>query len=653
MKRIMSSILATGLVLGLSANAFAVVKRPVIDIDQNGYVTVDGVVNLDDAINKVQGGKTVYFPLLSGESSDIAALKAALNTKKAELQSAEATLQTALANKNIVDAELKKLQSAYDQALAAYNAAIGNTKQATPTLEQLQQQLKTAKDNLAAKESEITAKQKEIDEKQVIVTNLTAELKSATDILKAHVDFMESFEFVKNDADFGKLTGEDRAKKLNELFHKAIVDLGGTVTTIATTELKTTFDPLFTMEEYNKLDNVGKAAKLNSLLADLPQKKAVVADKTPKLDEEKKAFEVLQTSLTDLKNEKIVLEKAVADAQKALESNGDVTEMKAKVDAAEKALNDYKNGDAYKNAINAHNTALAAVDTAKAAVKTAEDNLSKAQATSYKYVNESDAVSRTSITSRWEIGKQYVGKTNIIKKKTNYSYSDISEKYAYFVALETKPTNSTSDKELVGEIRLRKTGTDAFDLTLNVGMELGYSQPEQDSVIGTSEQVFEVGAGFTGDYDDVLEFEADPYSRFEVNTTNQDRIVLSMDCKYDSDIAAAFPTANIDFWNGNYATFYRMGKLYLNHNDSGDGYLYSIGKDGKLSTQKYTFDKYEDCYVIDTRVLGRYMISDKKLDITKYNAAIDKENGSSSSSSSSSSSNNGNVKPNPPTGAIA
>lgn len=660
MKKLLSGILATSLVFSLSSTAFAAVSRPVIDIDHSGYITEDGVVDINNPVYKVQGGKTVYFPFFSGSDGTIESLKKIVADKKAAFETAKTALATATTAKDAAEAKLSKLQADYNAAKAAYDKAVGNTRATTPTLEQLQTALKNAQAELATKVAQIGVIEKDINDSLDEVKALEKAVTDAKALVDAHISLMKSFPFVSADA-IKDLTDDD-LKAMTDLYATEITSLGGTVATASTTEIKTSYDPLPTVDGYTAMSKEDKVTTLNKLLVDLKAKKNLYNSKmtardTTKPNLDKSIADATQVK-TNLETEKATLTQAVNEAKAAVEAHDDAKALKSAMDAAKATLDTYSQSAEYKTAKDNFAKAEAAKNNAETDLKTAETNLSTAQAKNYKYVNEADAVSRTSITSRWETGKQYVAKTSIIKKKTNHDTTNLAEKYAYFVALETKPTGSTTDKELIGEIRLRRSGTDSFDLTLNVGMELGYSKAEQESVIGTKEQMFEVGAGFAGVSDDVLEFEADDYSRFEVNTIGQGKLVLSMDTEYDSKIANAFPSANINFWNGNYGSFNRIGKLYLNNGSETKGYVYAIGKDGKLSTPKHTYDTYEDAYVIDTRVLGRYMVSDKKLDINKYNAGIDKDDSSSSggsgSSSGGSSSGGGNTgKPNPPTGTMA
>lgn len=124
--------------------------------------------------------------------------------------------------------------------------------------------------------------------------------------------------------------------------------------------------------------------------------------------------------------------------------------------------------------------------------------------------------------------------------------------------------------------------------------------------------LFEKGDHFDEDDEETFDFEADSYSYFIVNTNNQKDIVLGMDTDYDDNIADKYPNANIDFFNGNGARFNKLGYLYLYSEDSSN-YVYSIEDDGSLKAVNADYDNYDECFIIRTRTLGRYIISDRKL----------------------------------------
>lgn len=174
---------------------------------------------------------------------------------------------------------------------------------------------------------------------------------------------------------------------------------------------------------------------------------------------------------------------------------------------------------------------------------------------------------------------------------------------------------TTGDKEYrFGEI--------AFD----VAIELGYvsaSKSEGEGIIPIKPASFSKRDGFEEESDYTFEFAAESNASFVVNTNGQGTIVLGMDIDFDDDIGDEYPTADLYFYNGNYAQFNRTGTLYLPgpSGDEGDYYVYAIDSKGRLSRVDAEWDEYEECYAIRTNILGRYVLSDEKLSTKSSSSA--------------------------------
>jgi hypothetical protein len=105
------------------------------------------------------------------------------------------------------------------------------------------------------------------------------------------------------------------------------------------------------------------------------------------------------------------------------------------------------------------------------------------------------------------------------------------------------------------------------------------------------------------------------------------QVLLAMDGDYNSSIGNQYPNADLDFLNGNGATFRRNCKLFIPA-DSGS-YLYE-NKSGSLTDLTNTYNSYEGGFVVTTRTLGSYIVSTTRLKASSVTP-------SSSSSASSSS----------------
>lgn len=240
-------------------------------------------------------------------------------------------------------------------------------------------------------------------------------------------------------------------------------------------------------------------------------------------------------------------------------------------------------------------------------------------------VYESLATKNIKIKTDWEDGKSFIDEISIVRKKYDGTLpSDITfidDTRCYFLAVTTKErsTTTTTTNDVDGTVMLKKTSghaDDRFDyddnIEIDVRFEVGYVNPDDSNTIPETPALFEPDEDFDESSDETFDFEADDNSYFVVNTNSQKKLVLGMDNEYDEDIAEQFPEADLYFFNGNGGRFNKIGYLYL-YDDDLYRYVYSIDDNGNLELVKTTHD--DDCLVVRTRTLGRYVLSDVKLDI--------------------------------------
>ncbi len=219
-------------------------------------------------------------------------------------------------------------------------------------------------------------------------------------------------------------------------------------------------------------------------------------------------------------------------------------------------------------------------------------------------VTEYDAVRGTSIKQKWELNGTTIEKIEIVKKK----HGDASTDYAYYLSVKTKDNTSTKDTDVVGTLSLRKSGTDGFDeINHAVNFTLGYDAVADSNSITDKLALHD----FAEDSELSITFTAADSNYFVVNTMGQGKLLAKADVKYNADIAAKYPSANLDFFNGNGASFNKIGELTIAA-DKGS-FLYAVNADGNLTAVKATYDEYEEAFKVKTRTLGQYVISDVEL----------------------------------------
>lgn len=231
--------------------------------------------------------------------------------------------------------------------------------------------------------------------------------------------------------------------------------------------------------------------------------------------------------------------------------------------------------------------------------------------------------------------------------------------YEYWVKITTKDSATTKDIDVVGSIWVgtskssAKKEKDGSEDKFRADFTLTNSDPGNDDYDEATDYVsIEPGeravVSFADDASDEFEVEFGDDARFVFNARGQGKLNLAYNTKYNKDFAYDYDDANIDFINfEGEPTTNRTGTLYIYADE--DSYIYEVTSKGAKKINGAYYDDDEEAWVIRTRNLTSYAISDKKL------KTVDQmDNGSSSSSGSNSGSNSGsgsnNGKPNPDTG---
>lgn len=244
-------------------------------------------------------------------------------------------------------------------------------------------------------------------------------------------------------------------------------------------------------------------------------------------------------------------------------------------------------------------------------------------------------------------------RNNISKGETKVVSTKVAPTtaYAYWYKISTNKSATTKELDVVGTISVGTSKTNAKDHDWDIGFTLtnASSDPEHSDV--SDYALIEPGAGGVLSFDksaEEVEIEFGDDARFEFNARGQGKLNFAYNTKYNREFARDYESANIDFitFEGE-PTANRTGTLYIYVDPEDKGYIYEVTEDGakKISGAKY--DKDEGAWVIRTRKLTSYAISDKKL------KTVDEMGTSSSSGTtggSTSRPNGSTGKPNPDTG---
>lgn len=265
-------------------------------------------------------------------------------------------------------------------------------------------------------------------------------------------------------------------------------------------------------------------------------------------------------------------------------------------------------------------------------------------------VTESETVSSLKVKTSWEEGKNLVSSVSIVKKKVSNDVDTQSlkdedgelyptmttllnkvtglvdsytvDKYYYFIAIATNSSTSTTDADIIGTLTLSKSKHPKvddldMDIAVNVGWENNYNSSDELYVTGDIGPLkSETYYALKFNCDDEVDIEFADESIFTVDVSGQGKVLLYYDTDFNSKIAAKYPLAELNFWNGNGAKFNRVGQMFLACKEDYAQFLYQVNADGTLSeVPGAEFDKYDEGFYFNTRVLGTYVISDMELEL--------------------------------------
>lgn len=225
-------------------------------------------------------------------------------------------------------------------------------------------------------------------------------------------------------------------------------------------------------------------------------------------------------------------------------------------------------------------------------------------------VTQSDAVSGLKVTAKWDQNGKYVKSTEIVKKDDYYHIAIVTQ------GSETKEKDVEGTLTLTG--KAYSTPTDAskdqkkvkaekaeIDVTLTMGFDKATDLEADDTG-----KIFNFEDLDEQDEETEITFTEDDDVTFTVDTTHQGEIVIAMDTDEIEAVEDAYPSANLDFFNFNGATFRKTGTLLLPGEEGQFVYEY---KDGALQAVNAKWDSYEEAFVLKTKTLGQYVISDVEL----------------------------------------
>lgn len=201
--------------------------------------------------------------------------------------------------------------------------------------------------------------------------------------------------------------------------------------------------------------------------------------------------------------------------------------------------------------------------------------------------------------------------------------------FHYWLQISTKSSSTTKEVDIVGDVGIGTTRNEAKDNTINIDVTMTNADVDMDDEYEDFVHIdpdTRAVVKFSDDASDEFEVEFGDYdARFIFNARGQGKLNLAYNTKFDRDFAYEYDDANIDFITFEAEpTTNRTGTLYIYADE--DSYIYEVTSKGAKKIPGAYYDDEEEAWVIRTRHLTSYAISDKKL------KTVDQMDDSSSSS---------------------
>ena len=211
---------------------------------------------------------------------------------------------------------------------------------------------------------------------------------------------------------------------------------------------------------------------------------------------------------------------------------------------------------------------------------------------------------------------------------------------------------STKDKNLEGTVKLREKGASKY-FTIAISGTVGYQQDEividADGYIGTfvplNDVLYTVTTNGSIPYG-TLEFSAD-WAEISVRVYEKEKYYLGYNLEPNREVllANADTEAEMSFLNFEGTPSFNSTATVNFYDTDENSIIYEL-KNGRLVKSSARWDTESGSWLLKTKTLGSYVISDKELKSPTGTTS----SGSSSTGSSNSNTNNGNIS-NPSTGA--
>ncbi|PWM25110.1 MAG: hypothetical protein DBX44_02995 [Oscillospiraceae bacterium] len=269
----------------------------------------------------------------------------------------------------------------------------------------------------------------------------------------------------------------------------------------------------------------------------------------------------------------------------------------------------------YLAALDHYNAVKSDYDEARAAYRRTQGNGEDLwQTDSDPYVRGDKAVDRIRISAEWSEGADCIESLSVVKRPARRGGRQDSSLYFLAITIGERGNQPGIITPVMGTISLRIEASPADDfaeetVTVGISLQVGLDEQAPGALIPVSPAPTALSAK-DGEAT-LLGFEADQNSFFLADADTRRSVALGFNCEEDPGISAAYPDADLLFCNGNGASFREPGYLFLSAGRR--RWLYAIEPDGSLLPLHCSYNGEKDVFLIRTRILGRYLLSDTPL----------------------------------------
>ncbi len=231
------------------------------------------------------------------------------------------------------------------------------------------------------------------------------------------------------------------------------------------------------------------------------------------------------------------------------------------------------------------------------------------------------------VVDRWKVS--FDAKVGDLEEKPVIELVKLeNDGYVYAVTFTLPENEGTKKVDLAGELTIYKSTSDKKDADdwnkMTFGLSYGYDLEEEFD--GTFKDPAKGGVVKFADNLGEIDIEFDDDAIFTVDVTGQGKLNLRYNRDFNKEFAAMYDYANIDFLNFEAnPSFNKNGTLYIYADE--DSFVYEVTADGAKKLDA-TWDEDYEAWVIKTRTLKSYAISDVELD--EKTVTEDKDDTSSS-----------------------